>query len=135
VEYELIKQSDESRPKPAFYILRAKNIVLPLAAGLQGTLVISDGSSDSNILCIFKTEMDAEEFITNTGGLDSFEAYGPPNRGRALGLLKNASEHCTHVAVNPPLRENKPCEPIPIYAAMHCMLNGGDIRDVHDTAL
>jgi hypothetical protein len=133
--YELIKQSDERRPKPAFYILRAKNIGVPLAAGLHGTLVMSEGSDGPNILYIFKTEMDAEEFISNTGGLDSFEPYGPPNRGRALGLLKNASEHCTHVAVNPPLRENKPYKPIPIYAVMRCMLNGGDIRDVHDTAL
>jgi hypothetical protein len=82
------------------------------------------------VLCLFKSKMDAEEYINHRLDPDCWEAYQAPNPRRALVELTGASRDCTHVTLNPPLPVGKPIKIIAMAPVLAHLENGGDIRDL-----
>ena len=82
-------------------------------------------------VCLFKTEMDAEEARHSWLGAHTWESDGPANPNHAVAALEElSSQGCSHALINPPPSGTRPPSAVPIGDVIDHIKSKGHIRDL-----
>jgi hypothetical protein len=80
---------------------------------------------------LFRTEMDAEEYINCQPNPANLVCDGPVNPDKAIATLKHISSiGLSHVVINPPPNHNKPPTLTSIEEVINHLKKKGHIRDL-----
>ena len=90
-----------------------------------------EGEPGVAIICLFKTEMDAEEYMNSRGLGSEWEANGPVDADNAIAFLRELSSRGqSDVVINPPPGSNKAHTTTKIKYVLDHLEERGHIRDL-----
>ena len=122
----LAEKSNSGGPKTPFWFLTKR-----VGNGGAGVLLLNTEPGVVSV-CLFKTEMDAEEARHSWPGAYTWESDGPADPNHAVAALKElSSQGCSHALINPPPSgTSRLPQPVPIGDVIDHIKSKGQIRDL-----
>jgi hypothetical protein len=121
------EQWNSGGPKTPFWVL-----IKRVGNGGAGVLLLNTEPGVVSV-CLFKTEMDAEEARHSWPGAYTWESDGPADPNHAVAALKElSSQGCSHALINPPPPSgtSRLPQPVPIGDVIDHIKSKGQIRDL-----